>query len=490
MLGNWRKHKEYLNFLRVKFERYFISDPAPLLEYRDIFEKLWHLDLDGFEDVFKSFYKTTGRKAQSQPEILRAFILMEHLDFHISKLSEKLKHNFVLRTICGFSRNDVPATASFYDFIKRITGPDKKPRARKFKRKPNKKIGKGNKLLPKHPKIVARMKERIVAGRRFHDKTAVAINKILSLCVRNSIRLGIINDEIDVSGDGTCVETGASHYGRKSCKCKENGIYDCSCPRKFSDPSASWGWDSHNDCYFYGYSAYIISAYGETNKVDLPLFLRVVDAKRHDSVSAIVALSEFRDLYNDISIRTFISDSASDNYATYELLEYWDICAVIALGKSNDGNTKHPVPIAHDPKGTPICPSGHSMIDNGYCKGRYRIKWRCPRVLNKADATQICASCSPSRYGRVVYTKPKWDPRLFCRIPRGTKQWKELMKQRTAAERVNKRILLDYGVENSKSRGKKRISFLILIAAINIHLDAQLKALRKNGRLSMPCIAA
>ena len=47
------------------------------------------------------------------------------------------------------------------------------------------------------------------------------------------------------------------------------------------------------------------------------------------------------------------------------------------------------------------------------------------------------------------------------------------MNERTAAERVNDRILNDYGVGNSGRRGKQRIAFFTLIAAINIHLDAQ-----------------
>jgi hypothetical protein len=63
------------------------------------------------------------------------------------------------------------------------------------------------------------------------------------------------------------------------------------------------------------------------------------------------------------------------------------------------------------------------------------------------------------------------------------------MKQRTASERVNKRILHDYGVENSKCLGKNRISFLILIAAINIHLDAQLKTSKDVEALPLLSVA-
>jgi hypothetical protein len=55
------------------------------------------------------------------------------------------------------------------------------------------------------------------------------------------------------------------------------------------------------------------------------------------------------------------------------------------------------------------------------------------------------------------------------------------MNERTAAERVNNRILHHYGLEKSKMRGKKRISFLATIAAFNIHLDAQLAKLKSTG---------
>ena len=49
------------------------------------------------------------------------------------------------------------------------------------------------------------------------------------------------------------------------------------------------------------------------------------------------------------------------------------------------------------------------------------------------------------------------------------------MKSRTTSERVNKRILNDYGLELSHIRGKKRTFWLSLIHSINVLLDARLK---------------
>ena len=113
---------------------------------------------------------------------------------------------------------------------------------------------------------------------------------------------------------------------------------------------------------------------------------------------------------------------------------------------------------------------------------RARRKWRCPFVLGKCDIHKACLDCSDSLYGRVVYTKAEWDLRLFTNIVRGSDIWKSKMKERTAAERVNNRILHHYGLEAAKTRGKKRISFFGTIAAFNIHLDAQLAKLKATGR--------
>ena len=157
------------------------------------------------------------------------------------------------------------------------------------------------------------------------------------------------------------------------------------------------------------------------------------------------------------------------------------INAVIAINTKNKGNFKYPSTIGVNEHDIPICPAGNSMIYAGfYDKDRCRIKWRCPCILGKVEPGDACQNCSKSKYGRTVYTKPNWDLRQFTTIPRGTDRWKNKMKERTAAERVNNRILHNYGLENSRARGKKRISFFTMIAGFNIHLDAQLKVLKNT----------
>ena len=120
------------------------------------------------------------------------------------------------------------------------------------------------------------------------------------------------------------------------------------------------------------------------------------------------------------------------------------------------------------------------MIYDGFEKDRSRHKWRCAKARGKIESCSCSEQCSPSPYGRVIHTKPAWDLRLFTKIPRGSKQWKEIYKTRTCSERINNRILNDYKIHSLRIRGKKRFSFMTMIAGINIHLDAQIKAFGFN----------
>ena len=100
------------------------------------------------------------------------------------------------------------------------------------------------------------------------------------------------------------------------------------------------------------------------------------------------------------------------------------------------------------------------------------------------ERCEECDGCSESSYGRVVYTKPEWDIRIFTRIPRGTQAWRLKMNERTAVERINNRVLNHYGMEHTKHCSKKRISFFLTIAMANIHLNAQVSKLKADGLLS------
>lgn len=202
------------------------------------------------------------------------------------------------------------------------------------------------------------------------------------------------------------MNSGASSYGNKVCNCIEKGIYNCDCARKFSDPYARWGWDSYHCQWFYGYTEYILSVYNKELKCDLPLYLRLVQAQRFDGISAVVALAEARKLYPEFTFDSFHGDSAHDNYAAYHLLHQWNMKAFIPLNEKNKSNFTYPPHVKVDEYGVPYCMAGHAMINWGYNADRCRIKYRWPLALGRITSCECKELCSPSVYGRCIYTKP------------------------------------------------------------------------------------
>jgi hypothetical protein len=75
----------------------------------------------------------------------------------------------------------------------------------------------------------------------------------------------------------------------------------------------------------------------------------------------------------------------------------------------------------------------------------------------------------------VVKVYRKTFTKLFGAVPFGSDEWKRLFRERTCTERVNNRILNDYGLINLTCRNGPKHLFFEIMAAINIHLDAWVK---------------
>ncbi|MGV8984457.1 MAG: hypothetical protein ACOH2C_25095, partial [Clostridium sp.] len=198
-----------------------------------------------------------------------------------------------------------------YDFISRLwlsnlsTDRVKLKNTYSYKKKPSKikATGKNKKLPNKKTGVVRKISDFFEAGRSFSLRAERLLQKIFSLvAVEPYFNLNLIEkDKLTVAGDGTCVHCKSSYYGSKVCDCRQNGIYDCKCPRR-------------------------------------TIYLRFVEESRHDSVTGIVALAEFRELLPQFNISNYALDSANDNYPTYELCSKWNINPFIDLNSKNKGN--------------------------------------------------------------------------------------------------------------------------------------------------------
>ena len=139
------------------------------------------------------------------------------------------------------------------------------------------------------------------------------MQQIFAQCiVKPSAKLGLLGDtkNLNIAGDVTRVKSDSSSHGKKVRDCKKNTIYNCKCNRKFSDPN----WDSCTDTW-----VILFVATGKSKKLDLPIYQRFLEARRHDSVSTVVALAELPKLYSEFGFGSFACDCAADDYVTYEL---------------------------------------------------------------------------------------------------------------------------------------------------------------------------
>ena len=487
MLKHWQSHQEYLFFLH---EAKVNSDSSLRkrlsTDFASAREKLRLLDLDPVMELLAPFYFGTGRPAKNQPQILRSLVLM--IDQKVSSLTNwcrKLRNDDLLAFLIGCSPDSLPPLGSYFDFLDRLwlqtKAFQKLGRKDLFpagkNAKPSVSPGTDKKLPNRHSGITKTIADYALKKESFPFYYEHLLQQLFRItAVLPSIRAGLIpSDGITLSGDGTCVHTHSSPYGHKVCDCVKNGILSCSCKRHFSDPDARWGWDSEEKRHFFGYSLYMLSFHHEYLHIDLPLHIRFVDARRHDSVSLIVTLREFRTLNPDIDIKNLCLDSAHDNYPTYNLCKTWGIRPFIDLNSKRGRLDTIPGHIRIDSDGTPICQAGYRMIHWGFCSGRSRCKWRCPVACGKQENCSCRDSCSTSPYGRCIYTKPSWDVRLYTPVARGTDEYKLIYNNRTSCERVNNRILNDYRLHDMKIHTRKRYSFFTMIAGINIHLDARLK---------------
>jgi len=487
MLYSWHSHLHYQEQLLRSVTEFFQSDPDLVRYYTNQLNNLYDLNLDPVGELVAGRYSATGAPARLQAELFRSFFLMSKCQvFSIPAWVGRLSASPILRAMVGYQPDEpIHQVGSYYDLVNRIWCADPaveqefEHSLHPFHHKPSKNYAKNEKQPVRRPGIVQKFADLAAQGRTFENRPERLMQQIFAkVGAEPAARQGLLGNprELAVSGDGTCVLSGGSAGGSKQCSCRQQGIFNCDCPRVFSDPYARHGWDSYHGCFFYGHSEYVLSVYNPQLKCDLPIYLRLVQASRHDSITGIVALAEFRKLHPDWHIDSFCGDSAHDALGIYGLLELWNIRAVIALNQRSKPGKLLDTDFSINQDGVPVCLAGLPMVDNGFCKNRNRRKFRCPLAcaqVKSCDFQQLCPSLSA--YGRTVYVSPNQNLRLITRIPRDSPEWKTRMKARTTSERVNKRLLNDYNLERHRARGKKRIFWWSLVHSVNILLDTTQK---------------
>lgn len=492
MIKHWQSMKDYKCFLHNSKVSFDSSERLRLhSELWSPWQKLLFFDTDIALEFLLPFYSHTGRPAKNQPQILRSFILfflMVSMGLTPPSLTlwvKRLQKDRVLAALIGCKPHFLPPLGSYFDFMDRLwlcTVPGLYSRRKLLpaswnSKKPDRPKGKHQKALESSEKITERILNRLLHNKDLPFNFEARLQLLFyHVAVIPSLQCGVIPPgPLTVSGDGTAVHTHACPRGHHTQKQRSSLSPDelSAAPRHYSDPDASWGWDSDLEKYYFGYTLFQLSCHNSSLHTDVPLLLRFTSAKRHDSVIFLVAFHELEKHMPDIPVKNMCLDSAMDKYPIYKLLKARKISAFIDLNNKCGRPKTIPDTIRIDKNGTPLCNAGLPMLPNGYDKNSRYLMWRCP--FGKEHTSKCECPCSPAKYGRVIKTRPDWDIRLYTDVPRGTEAYKKIYDQRTATERINNRILNDYGLHRMMVHRKEHYSFLTTMIGICIHLDARYK---------------
>ena len=486
---SFMSHEQYLAFL----DRYdtpagpegklFISDAYP----REYFI-MRNLDLDPIIPLVQSLYHPThGAPVRNQMQLFRSSILFT-MCFGTTPAKESLtlwvdhlKKGTPLMYMIGCDSSDsVPSLGSHYNLMDRLwqsssllTRSDLLPFNKDELRRGNPQIGGDGKMMEEHQEentIAAA--EAIRNGLKPASNPEALLQSILSLtAIASSIRHGLINpNNCILSGDGTCVHSHASPRGH----------HDRSLPldspsRHFSDPDADWGYDSDLKKRYYGHTLYMLAYRNDVLRVELPICFKYTSARRHDSLNFLFTYSDFRRNISGLSPSMFCLDSAHDNMPTYTLLSDDGIIPVIDLNMktplNSDGLSEG---FTYDSDGNIRCRNNSTMVFSQFDKIKQKNKYRCPFACGNVGECKYRELCQKkvTDYGRSIYVSLPDDIRFNPGIQRGSDEWKDVYRQRTACERLNNRVLNDYRLADLFIHTARRYAFFTLMIMIAIHMDA------------------
>lgn len=486
MIPQGRSHEAYLRFVTEQLNLEYNSCQSFLQDFfADLIFWITPIDLSNTVTLMKHRYssKTKGARPHDPADLLRSILLMHKLRItSVDGWVRQLRTIPVYAILSGFAPGRVPGVGTFYDFFKRLwlaTSAHLTGRKKRKLKKPRQKGKKNEKMAPKNPKITEKLVNRALRQEEIHyaPKAHDLLQQLFqTMFVQPSADKGLLGNTalLSIIGDGSPVVTGGRAYGKFLCDCRKQGNWKCSCKRQFSDPDANYGWDSYREKYYYGRTLYMLCA--ADSAYNLPIYPRLLRASHHDSVSWICTYREMRHWYADWKLGEAILDSAHDALPIYTLLEHDDVSSIIDLNLRRSGHVVYnEMKIGSD--GVPVCPIGRKMLNWGKCSCRHRTKWRCPAAVGGWECSQ---PCSPSSYGRTFYTSTSDNPRLFPRIRRNSREWRNRYKLRTGVERCIKRQKIDYRLEASRGRSSRHWSTRVYFIAMCQHADAWFQEAKKN----------
>ena len=323
----------------------------------DYIVQFWYLDLSLTDTIMQECYSIFGPQPRLPSCMLRSYLLALKLKVtSITQWCRILKETPLYAIISGFSVGNTPGIGTFYDFFSRMWKGDSNNLSPK-NRFPKMKVPKGKKKGDKTPCDSSSVASKLLPlMERWHLKQNNPFYLIFRLYhqqfLSKSVEKGLIHPQhLALAGDGTPVRTAAQQRKKRTCKCLEKDCRNCHCKRHYSQPDCNWGWDSHRECYFFGYHLYMYVA--SDSHSDLPVFPLLERASRHDMLSFLHSFFTMKAYLPQYRIEKLLLDSAQDAYPVYEYCKKQGITPFIDLNPGHTGHFKYKDDFTIDKDGVP-----------------------------------------------------------------------------------------------------------------------------------------
>ena len=466
-------HTQFQAEARAQLVAHYPDLAVSLRPWDDDLRLVWQADLDFADSVLRPLYSPVGCPVTYDPKALfRSLLLCHQRGFRSLTLwALQLRREPVLAILSGFHPDRTPTVGLFYAFLDRLYPLLPARRLRGIVRR-HRRVAKppsGQKLPPGRGKLARCASWLLRHLAECPASTPEDIwDALLAEAVGSSARQGILPTEspLAAAADGSLLRSGAHSHGHKACACSERR---CSCPRFFSDPTARVGYDSTNNCFLLGRSAYALTDTDSGHH--LPLILTMGPANRHDALGLMYSLRKARHCLHraGVSLGTAFADSAHDHAPVYRFL--------IALGLEpvfdRHGKLPQPLPavIEHltragltlSPEGRPRCAHGF-LHSAGHARPGVRL-FQCPR---RDPDNCPCSGC-PLRDGRRWTIDVRQQPRLLAVNPQTEPAGRRRYKRRTNVERTFSLITSASGLDTARHRRDYVWHGRLAVAAILVH---------------------
>ena len=451
-------HSTYQNFFITEMRKHYPNPNSIPKNNLKILEQFWLLDISDTDSILESRYSIFGPKPRLPSSMLRSYLLSLSLKItSITSWVASMRVCPLYAIVSGFPFGDTPGIGTFYDFFDRLWNHDENNISPQIKKSKKVKVKKPKILTEKADSIekitvaellpLLEQQDLVLEEQPFSFLFELYQEQFLDISISKSL---INPEKLSIAGDGTPVKTSARMRKKRICDCFEKGITSCDCERFYSQPDSDIGWDSSRKSFYHGYDAYLLT----DSKTDLPIFPLLAPASRHDSHGFVYNFFTMKNCLPDFNVDKLLLDAAHDAMPIFEYCKKEGITPFIDLNEKRGAPLQYKNDFTIGKDGIPVCQAGYKMHHDGVEKQKHRIKFRCP-LFNRTHGCSCDSPCSTAKYGRTVHLAMKDNPRIFNIPPRDSKEWKLEYNARTSSERCNKRLKVDFLLENGKHRSTK-----------------------------------